>query len=138
MERYVNPTRYEVDDRGCWIWQLSVFPTGYGRAVRRGRTLLAHRVSYEEHVGPIPEGLTLDHLCEVHRCVNPAHLEAVSLVENIRRGRGWAGVNARKTECNRGHEYTPENTLTNRGRRRCRTCRDQHNRNRYLRKEKQP
>lgn len=137
MDRYVNPTRYEVDDRGCWIWQLSTTSDGYGKATVQGRRLYAHRVSYEEHVGPIPEGLTIDHLCGVRACVNPAHLEPVPLAENIRRGQGWPGINARKTHCIRGHEFTPENTMPNQGGRRCRACKDQHNRNRDRRKEMQ-
>ena len=136
MERYVNPSRYEVDDRGCWIWQRAMKPNGYGRSMIKGVTGYAHRVSYEEHVGPIPEGLTVDHLCGVRACVNPDHLEPVTRAENIRRG-----GNARKTHCNRGHEYTPENTRYDKnGWRRCIVCVYENNRNpkyRHQRKEKQ-
>ncbi len=81
---------YVIEDRGhetpCWIW---VFPAqtgaGYARVVINGQTYLAHRAMYEQEVGPIPDGLTIDHLCNVKACVNPAHLEAVTLQENIRR-----------------------------------------------------
>lgn len=79
-----------VDDRGhaspCWVWQLYKVGAGYGRMTVAGRQVLAHRHYYEQHVGPIPEGLELDHLCRVRCCVNPAHLEPVTHAENQRRG----------------------------------------------------
>lgn len=81
--------RSAVDDNGCWIWQSNGGSHGYAQATHRvdGKTVteLMHRVSYEVFVGPIPEGLTIDHLCNVIRCVNPEHLEPVTLAENIRR-----------------------------------------------------
>lgn len=71
-------------DGGCWNWNARFFPSGYGR-VSRGHGRYAHRLSYRLFVGPIPSGLTIDHLCFNKRCVNPAHLEAVTLSENVRR-----------------------------------------------------
>lgn len=77
-------SRYrEVD--GCWLWE-GALRGGYGRVKLDGRTQAAHRASYELHVGPIPSGLVLDHLCRNRSCVNPAHLEPVTTEENIRRG----------------------------------------------------
>jgi hypothetical protein len=83
---------YVEEDRDyatpCWIWQGA--PTGsngYGMTQIKGRKRLAHRVYYERHKGPIPEGLTLDHLCYVSLCVNPDHLEPVTQMENNRRRR---------------------------------------------------
>lgn len=78
---------YVVDEQtGCWVWQRTINPqTGYGSAYRNGRMGSAHRAYYEEHVGPIPEGLHIDHLCSNRPCVNPAHLEAVTCGENLRR-----------------------------------------------------
>lgn len=77
---------YRTEDRGfttpCWIWQGSLNHNGYGRAGSR----LAHHRFYEEHLGPIPQGLTLDHLCRVRACINPEHLEPVTLRENVKRG----------------------------------------------------
>lgn len=81
--------------------------------------------------GPIPAGLTLDHLCRVRACVNPAHLEPVTLAENKRRGESPAARKARQTHCMRGHEFTPENTIRRKDRRgrgiltgrECRVCR---------------
>lgn len=78
----------------CWLWIAYIDPHGYGR-FRVGSSApaaLAHRVSYEFHVGPIPEGLDIDHLCFVRACVNPAHLEAVTHTENMRRMRERAEV----------------------------------------------
>lgn len=88
----VKTDRYRVEDRGyetpCWIWLLNKSQVGYGKVRVKGKDLLAHRVSYEEHVGPIPEGLQLDHLCSQRDCVNPEHLEPVTALENTRRNRG--------------------------------------------------
>lgn len=113
--------RVEVDEAtGCWLWTLSRTSAGYGQAHdprQRRRRSLAHRLSYELFVGPIPEGLQLDHLCRVRHCVNPSHLEPVTQAENMRRGM-WAS----RTHCSRGHEYTQENTYLTRGFRECRTC----------------
>lgn len=79
VSRYV-----EVD--GCWLWTGSR-RGGYGRAKLAGiGSIDAHRLSYEHHVGPIPDGLVIDHLCRNRSCINPAHLEPVTTKENIRRG----------------------------------------------------
>jgi len=75
--------QYLVDEQtGCWNWQLYVDDRGYGRC-KKDR---AHREYYRRHVGPIPEGTELDHLCRNKRCVNPDHLEPVTHAENVRRG----------------------------------------------------
>jgi len=84
----------------------------------------AHRLSYETEIGPIPEGLELDHLCRVRSCVNPLHLEPVTHQENVRRGEG-ANFWRNKTHCPQGHEYTEENTgISNRNNEKCRYCRE--------------
>ena len=113
-----------VDENGCWRWQLYLMPTeGYGRIAVGDRTLMAHRVSYETFVGPIPDGLHLDHLCRVRDCVNPQHLEPVTCQENILRSPFTEGArNAAKTECAQGHPFDDANTYRYRGLRICRTC----------------
>lgn len=100
----------------CWIWTGSVTDRGYGSSKRDGRTVAAHRWVYEEMRGPIADGMTLDHLCRNKRCVNPDHLEPVTRGENVRRHTRLT------TTCPAGHDYTPENTRINDGKRRCRAC----------------
>lgn len=110
---------------GCWLWTAAGARSGngYGRFHRDGRLLLAHRVAYEWLVGSIPDGLELDHLCRVRACVNPGHLEPVTLRENILRGESPSARNAVKSECPQGHPYDEANTYVDRtGRRHCRTC----------------
>ncbi len=132
------PTRQSCEERfwafvnktdSCWLWTGSLNSAGYGMFHFSGSNhqRLAHRCAYEFLVGPILEGLTLDHVksrgCTSRACVNPAHLEPVPMAVNILRGNGPAARNARKTHCQNGHEFTPENTrLEGPGRRRCRAC----------------
>lgn len=128
--RIINATPAErikarsvADEAGCWIWQCRVDRHGYGKIGINRTSKLAHRVSYETFVGPIPEGLQLDHLCRVRACVNPAHLEPVTHRENGRRGTGFAARCARKTHCPRGHAYDEANTrISPQGSRICRAC----------------
>lgn len=103
----------------CWIWTAGK-SLGYGFFNSRFTQVRAHRVSYEWLVGPIPDGLVIDHLCHVKECVNPSHLDAVTLAENTRRRRS---PNSAKAQCPHGHEYNEENThWTENGWRLCRTC----------------
>jgi hypothetical protein len=78
-------TGITVTEAGCWLWNGRPGRNGYGRISIGNRVLYVHRVSYEHHVGPIPAGLTIDHLCRVRLCVRPDHLEPVTRAENTRR-----------------------------------------------------
>lgn len=118
-----------ADGTGCWPWQRSRDPSGYGRiqvggrSTNGGRLLGAHRIAYKLVKGPIPEGLQIDHLCRNRRCINPDHLEAVTMRENTLRGFGVAACHARQTHCKRGHPFDEANTDRGEaGRRRCRIC----------------
>ena len=112
-----------IDATGdCWLWCGSLKGNGYGEVSVDGVRSGVHRVVYEALVGPIPEGLQIDHLCRVRHCVNPDHLEPVTPGENIRRGQTGAHER-RKTHCPQGHAYSPENTYRRvDGHRHCRTC----------------
>jgi len=114
---------------GCWLWTASMGQRGYGRfrLSAERRSVNAHKVAYDALVGAVPEGLELDHLCRVKSCCNPDHLEPVTHLVNVLRGSGEAAINAAKTHCKRGHEFTTENTAIYRradGRvlRNCKAC----------------
>lgn len=128
IERFSD--KYFVDEKtDCWMWTGSKRPSGYGTfSPTRDDPQCAHRWSYEHFVGPIPDGLEIDHLCRVPSCVNPAHLEPVTRRENARR----AGLHHRKSACNNGHPFSPENTLRqSSGGRGCRHCMRAANRRSY-------
>ena len=102
----------------CWIWPGAPTKTGgYGRATVGGCQQYAHRASYEFFVGPVPDGLEIDHLCKNRMCINPRHLEAVSHQENMRRGRF-----AQATHCKYGHPFDADNTYVYGTGRYCRAC----------------
>ncbi len=109
---------------GCWYWTGAVTSKGYGSVAAGGKVVSTHRRAYELLVGPIPDGLQIDHLCENKRCCNPAHLEAVTGLVNMSRT-----AQARKTHCINGHPLSGTNLLIKpraNGKviRNCRTCRD--------------
>lgn len=115
----------------CWIW-TGARSNGYGRfnlgshLPPAQQSVPAHRVAYEMLLGPIPEGLYIDHLCRTPPCVNPFHMEPVPHLENWARGMSQTAINRRKTHCLRGHLYDEANTrITVKGHlteRACRTC----------------
>lgn len=109
-----------VADRGhdssCWIWSGSIGHKGYGFLSVKGRTTLVHRLMYAEKIGPIPDGLHIDHLCRVRACVNPAHLEAVTVSENNRRA-AVGRIMPLRSHCKRGHPLKGE-----KGKRHCKAC----------------
>lgn len=107
---------------GCWVWTGHCGRGGYPAIWNSSGSTLAHRVSYELHVGPIPPGLVIDHLCRNVRCIFPGHLEAVTPRENWRRSDAVTRINADKTECSSGHPFDEKNTRMYRGSRFCRRC----------------
>lgn len=114
---------------GCWNWTAYVQPNGYGvfgvgsRTDNSRRRVLTHRWSYEHFVGPIPAGLTIDHLCRNRRCVNPEHLQVVTYRTNLLRGDTITARHAAATTCPQGHPYSEINTYVHpEGERVCRTC----------------
>jgi hypothetical protein len=127
MKRVVLMER--IDRSGdCWLWTGAKNPKGYGKISQR----YAHRMVYEALVGPIPEGLVIDHLCRNTSCVNPAHLEPVTNIVNLLRG---PNPRREQTSCVNGHEFTEQNTyIRPNGCRTCRTCGRDKARNRYRQK----
>jgi hypothetical protein len=116
----------EIDSNtGCWNWQGDKTSNGYGRVRINGRKILTHVLSYQLKHGPMPEGKELHHRCENRACCNPNHVEPVTRLEHCLSlsRRSPAFINARKTHCKRGHEFTAENTwLAKDGERGCRQC----------------
>lgn len=122
---------------GCWLWLGYVNAHGYGtmwwssqRPVRQ-----THPVIYEFFLGPVPPGLELDHLCRTRSCCNPCHLEPVTRRTNLLRGDTFAARKLTQTHCERGHLFDDKNTYYWRGRRHCRLCRLEHQRQLRLRRK---
>ena len=96
---------------GCWIWIGATSGSNdYGLCYPQSKKMFAHRWSFEYAHGPIPSGMTIDHLCRVRRCVNPSHMEVVTNEVNVLRGRGHTAINARKIVCSAGHPFDERNT----------------------------
>jgi hypothetical protein len=122
ISHLIRSRRFYVpaDPADCWEWTGTRTPDGYGqiRRIHNGSTMGAHRAVYEDRIGPIPDGLHLDHLCRNPPCVNPAHLEPVTNRENGRRG-----LAAPRSHCPGGHSYAEHGyQKTARGGRSCRKC----------------
>jgi len=109
---------------------------GYNAFAYEGRTIRAHRYSYELFVGPIPDGLVIDHMCRNRACVNPDHLRVVDRRTNtIENSTSRPALNAMKTHCANGHPYDDTNTVLIAGKRRCRQCTSSKNHQQYLKRK---
>lgn len=123
-------------DGVCWEWTGAKNKYGYG-AIQRGRrtgVVRVHRALWEELVGPVPDGLELDHLCRNRACCNPDHLEPVTRQVNVDRGSRAAG-RPRRTHCTHGHPLTPDNTRPSGA---CRQCANNRNREYRARNTRSP
>lgn len=123
--------------KGCWLWIASRDRKGYGQYHQNGATCRSHRVAYELLVGPIPEGLQIDHLCRVPACVNPDHMEPVTSKVNTQRGIAGSLRAVFVTHCRSGHPLAEPNLYVNpRGERQCRRCTNAASA-RYLRRQRE-
>ncbi|AVO22317.1 HNH endonuclease [Mycobacterium phage Smeagol] len=134
IERFLD--KIVVASNGCWLWTAGKNHAGYGKFYAGGKDVAAHRWSYEWFHGPIPDGLTVDHLCNIRHCVNPAHLRPATSRENsfAEHSNSTARVNAEKDSCPRGHRYEYWNvppSFRKRGERSCRSCILARSRSRY-------
>lgn len=105
----------------CWLSDRTPNGSGHTQIWHEGRNYSSHRLSYETLVGPIPDGLHLDHLCRRPACVNPAHLEPVTARENMLRGFSPPAIAVRTGTCRHGHSLSDAYTNKS-GSRKCRTC----------------
>jgi len=127
--------RMEPQPNGCIYFTGNIWAGGYGNLSRKGSKVAAHRAAYELFVGPIPEGMELDHTCHdpdackegdkcLHRrCVNVEHLRPTTPRDNTLRSNSIAARKSRQTHCAKGHKFDEANTYINpQGNRRCRRC----------------
>ncbi len=136
----ITTLRWAAQPDGCWMWLHALDAHGYSRISRNGRNYRAYVEIYEKSRGAVPAGLTLDHLCHsrdlacpggktcMHRrCVNPDHLEPVTIKVNVLRGRSPSAINAVKLTCTFNHPFDEQNTWIRKDKagktfRRCITC----------------
>lgn len=138
--RFWSKVNFPDDLTQCWLWQGGTNNSGYGSISIKGILSGTHRVSYELLVGPIPDGLVIDHLCRTRLCVNPNDMELVTKGENVLRGDSFAARNARKAYCIHGHPFNKINThylFTREGttRRVCRACGRKRSKSHYQRRK---
>ena len=123
IDRFLEKVR--KSDNGCHEWIGAKSDKGYGHLFVKGHLVKAHRFIYQVVHGSIESTLTIDHLCRNRLCVNPKHLEAVTMQVNVLRGNGAGARYARRTHCSHGHELIGDNIISRKdGGRRCRICKE--------------
>lgn len=126
IQRWCAKVRLPSESDACWEWIGAGARVGLGYGVfwdgEQRVMKMAYRYGYERFIGPIPEGMHMDHLCRNPRCVNPMHVEAVTPKLNVLRGLSPMANHARKTHCPQGHPLTLQRTDRNGSGRRCRPC----------------
>lgn len=115
-------SRVQIRKYGCWFWTGRQSGGGYGQVGWNGGQHPAHRVVYEIFVEAVPADWELHHLCGKKLCVRPDHLQPLTVKDHVAVTAGPFGDNSRKTACDRGHPFTPENTYLWNDHRHCRQC----------------
>lgn len=131
LDRFWSKVDVPLQISCCWEWTACRLPTGYGRVSLGESEYYAHRVSYTVLMGPIESNMVIDHLCRNPPCVNPDHMQVVTMEVNSSRGRPSITI-PRLRYCKRGHEFTIENTYVFREKRRCLECQRNRARHNYL------
>lgn len=132
-ERWCHQVELPESGDGCWMWRGARRHYGYGVFAETAeggwsRQVQSHRFAYEMFVGPIPDGLVIDHLCNTPGCVNPEHLRAVTQQQNVLRGASSGARVLREGKCCKGHELTPDNLVHSAiGKTVCKRCAKQRN-----------
>lgn len=126
IERFLE--KINISSSGCWEWTGCITGRGYGQLKINGKMILIHRYIYEYYYGQICPDLVIHHECENKKCCNINHLKQISNKENILAGTAQSAINARKTHCKRGHEFTTRNTYLHTQGRSCRICRRENKR----------
>lgn len=105
MSRFLEKVKQPILDHKCWEWTANQDKDGYGMFFLRRRNRRAHRVSYYAYKGEIPKGFVVHHICKNRRCVNPNHLEARSIYDNLMDSNNVGAINKRRVYCKNGHKF---------------------------------
>ena len=125
VNRFITKIKFDGHPKGCWTWTRGVDKDGYAIFQYKNGPKKAHRMSYMNTIGPIPDGYCMDHLCRTRNCVRPDHLEPVTNADNVYRGVSCQAINKRKSHCKNGHLFSQDNLDTYQlsiNKRQCKIC----------------